>query len=260
MSLIASKVVAQCLLPPGGIVLLGALGMCFRKRVWGRALVWLMLALTWALATDPVRDALTRPLEFRYPALNLADVSAGRFADAPTAIVLLGGGIYENAPEYGGHDELRHHALVRTVFAAELARRAGLPVYASGSQALTHESESEGAIMRRWLIRLGVPEGMVHAETAAANTWQNAAYIRRLLASRGIRRVVLVTSAWHMPRSVWCFERQGMKVIPAPTDYLTRMSPYDVRSWFPGRGAFADSCDALHEYLGILWYRLRHAW
>ena len=259
MSLLASKVAAQCLLPPGGLILLGAFGMLFHKRAWGRALVWLMLALSWMLATEPVRDALTRPLEFRYPALNLTDVSAARFADAPSAIVLLGGGIYENAPEYGGQDELARHALARTVFAAELARHTGLPVYATGGKALTHESGSEGAIMRRWLIRLGVPRGMVYAETEAVNTWRNAVDMQRILESAGIRRVVLVTSAWHMPRSVWCFERQGMKVIPAPTDYFTRMSAYDERSWFPRWNTFAESCEALHEYLGLLWYHLRHA-
>ena len=259
MSLLASKVAAQCLLPPGGLVLLGVLGMFFRKRAWGRALVWLTLALTWALATEPVRDALTRPLEFHYPVLNTVEASAARFADAPTAIVLLGGGIYENAPEFGGQDELARHALARTVFAADLARRTGLPVYVTGGKALTHESGSEGAIMRRWLVRFGVPQGVVHAETAAANTWQNAVYLQRVLEPAGIRRIVLVTSAWHMPRSVWCFERQGMKVIPAPTDYFTRMSAYDERSWFPRWNTFAESCEALHEYLGLLWYRLRHA-
>ncbi len=258
MSLIVSKVVAQCVLPPGGLVLMGALGMMFWRRAWGRALVWLVLALTWMLATDPVRDALTKPLEFRYPALSLETLQVDALTREPTAIVLLGGGIYENAPEYGGGDELNHHALMRTIFAAELARRTGLPVYATGSKALTHESEPEGAIMRRWLVRLGVPEAQAHAEAAAATTWENAVFVRKLLAPQGIRRVVLVTSAWHMPRSVWCFKQQGLNVIPAPTDYLTRMSAYDVRSWFPRREVFDDACAALHEYLGMLWYRLRH--
>ncbi len=255
MSLLAVKVATQLLLPPGGLILAGALGLAFWRKWQGRALTALALALLWGLTLEPVRDALTRPLEYRYPPLDARALPGG-----PLVIVLLGGGIYEDAPEYGGRDELGRHALMRTVYAADLARATGLPVYATGGQTLTHASTPSGEIMRRWLIRLGVPARLAHAENAADNTWQNAAFVRRLLAASGVRRVVLVTSAWHMPRAVWCFERNGLRVIPAPTDYLSRRSDYDVRSWFPSWGAFADSCDALHEYLGMLWYRLRYGW
>jgi len=112
--------------------------------------------------------------------------------------------------------------------------------------------------MRRWLIRFGVPEAMVHAEVVASNTWQNAVYIKKILEKQGIHRIVLVTSAWHMPRSLWCFKAQGLDVIAAPTDYLTKQATYDVRSYFPHWNVLAESGTALHEYLGLLWYRLRY--
>lgn len=253
MSLLVSKVAAQLILPPGGLILLAVAGLIFWRKWWGRGLVGLALALLWLLSTEPVRDALAYPLEFQYPVLKTVELPAGRMA-----IVLLGGGIYEKAPEYGGRDELRSSAMMRTLYAARIARATGLHVYATGGKPLTHDAEAAGTIMRRWLIRFGVPGASVHAEVAADNTWQNAVYIKMLLDKQGIHRIVLVTSAWHIPRSVWCFKKNGLDVIAAPTDYLTKRSVYDVRSFFPDWNVLADSGDVLHEYLGLLWYRLRY--
>jgi len=253
-TLLLGKILSRLLLPPAGPVLLAAIGLVFWRRRGARLLVFLALACLWLLALEPVRDVLVRPLE--PPPLAHVDRLRGQKA----AIVLLGGGIYEQAPEFEGRDTLRPHALLRTVYAAELALRTGLPVYASGGEPFSHAVESEGAIMRRWLIRLGVPPQRVHAETAAANTWENAVRIRKMLATAGIRRVVLVTSAWHMPRAVWCFRKQHLEVVPAPTDYKSRQDGYMLLSYFPDWGVFADSGDILHEYLGLLGYRLRYGW
>jgi len=96
----------------------------------------------------------------------------------------------------------------------------------------------------------------------STNTWENAVSLHRLLQDRGVSRVVLVTNAWHMPRSRWCFEQQGFSVIPAPVDYLTSQRAFDVRGLVPDAGVLADSSLALHEYIGIAWYRMRfgHDW
>jgi uncharacterized SAM-binding protein YcdF (DUF218 family) len=83
--------------------------------------------------------------------------------------------------------------------------------------------------------------------------------MKKRLAAKGVNRIVLVTSAWHMPRSVWCFESHGFEVIPAPVDYLTEQEAYDLRSYLPRWTTLSDSGQALHEYLGLLWYRLRYS-
>jgi len=253
MSLLLSKVAAQLILPPGGLILLAIIGLIFWRKWWGRGLVGLALALFWLLSTEPVRDALTHPLEFQYPVLKVAEIPAGRLA-----IVLPGGGIYENAPEYGGRDSLNDYALMRTVYAAELVKKTGISVYTTGGMPLTHVAEPEGAIMARWLVKFGVPRHMVHVDIAAQTTWENARKTKLKLQKLGVSKIILVTSAWHMPRAVWCFKQNGLDVIAAPTDYLTKQSAYDVRSFSPGWNVLADSSDALHEYLGLLWYRLRY--
>ncbi len=251
--LLLSKSISQLLLPPGGLILLALAGLIFWRRLWGRSLIALSLLLLWLLSTEPVRDLLTGPLEMQYPALNIEQVPTGH-----AAIVLLGGGIQENAPDYQGRDELSHYAMMRTIYAAKIAEQNDFPLYSSGGTPLTQNSEPEGSVMKRWLIWFGVEPSRIHAEKRANNTWENASLTKQLLAKQHIDTVILVTSAWHMPRSVWCFEQQGLKVIAAPTDYLTEQESYDVRSFLPRWNVIADSGNALHEYLGLLWYSIKY--
>lgn len=251
--LLLSKAVSQLIIPPGGLIMLGLLGLIFWKKQWGRVMVATSFALLWLLSTEPVRDSLTSPLEFEYAAFDPGSVNTG---DA--VIVLLGGGVYENAPEYGGRDELGRYSMMRTVYASEIALKTGADIYATGGVPLTDEAEPEGAVMRRWLLKFGRPAGRVFAEIASDNTWENAAYMRKILEKRGVSKIVLVTSAWHMPRAVWCFKKNGFKIFPAPTDYLTEQESYDLRSFLPRWTVLGDSGQALHEYLGLLWYRLRY--
>lgn len=248
------KSVSQLLLPPGILIVLGLIGLICWKRLWGRLLVGLCLVCFWLLATEPVRDMLVSTLENQYAALEVNESTGLEHH----AIVVLGGGLYERAPEYQGRDSLSHAALMRTVYAAGLAGQTGLDVYAAGGAVLSEGSEPEGEVMRRWLIRLGVPAGKVHSETQSRNTWENAANLKEGLDGEGIEAVILVTTAWHMPRSVWVFESNGFRVIPAPCAYVASRTPYDILSYLPHWSELADSADALHEYLGMLWYRLRY--
>jgi len=257
--LMLSKLIAQLLLPPAGLLLLAAIGLMARRKGWGRALLLASLATLWLLSLGSVRDTLTRPLEYRSPALSAQSIAGlARETEGSTAIVLLGGGIQEQAVEYGGANRLQPSAMIRTVYAAWLARQTGLPVYASGGRPLSDASESEGEVMRRQLLEFGLGSEKIHAEQTSENTWQNATHMRQILQARGIGRVVLVTSAWHMPRSRWCFKQQGFRVIAAPTDFLTSQRPHDARGLIPDAGVLAGSSLALHEYLGLVWYHLRY--
>ena len=258
MSLLISKAVSQLLLPPGIFILIVAAGLFGWRARWGRTLVALSMMLLWMLSTEPVRDALLSPLENRYPPFQSETLTNRHLNPDGVAIVLLGGGINEKAPEYGGRDMLSRYAMMRTVYAADLSRRTGLDVYATGGVVLSETSEPEGLLMKRMLIRLGLSDSMIHIETKATNTWENAVGVRRMLGAEGIHRIVLVTTAWHMPRSVWSFEQQGFEVIAAPCDYVVEREPYDIRSWLPRWDVMADSADGLHEYLGWAWYRLRY--
>jgi len=255
MSLLLSKAIAQLLLPPGGLLLASVGGLMAYRRCWAKGLLTSVVLVFWLLSLEPVHDFLLMPLESRYSALSSHDMHAWQGA---RTIVLLGGGIYAQAPEFDGEDSLDKFALMRTVYAADLAQQSGFDIYATGGIVLNEHARPEGVIMAEWLQRLGVPAGQIHIETKAKNTWQNAQYIHDMLAPSGIQRIVLVTSAYHMPRAAWCFRKQGFKVIAAPAAFKIKRKAYDLLSWLPSASVLNESCDALHEYLGILWYRFRY--
>jgi uncharacterized SAM-binding protein YcdF (DUF218 family) len=93
------------------------------------------------------------------------------------------------------------------------------------------------------------------AEGASDNTRENAKYSHQLLQKEGIRRIYLVTHAWHMPRSARVFRAAGFEVVPAPTAFTTRYRT-DMLSFVPRAEALRDSRVFLHELIGLLWYRL----
>jgi len=249
--LLLSKAVSQLLLPPGIFILLGIISLVFWKKTWARALLFCSLALMWVLSTEPIRDSLTAPLEFQYAAYNMDASSQGE-----AAIILLGGGVQENAPDYQGSDELTTHSMMRTIYAAKIAEQTNFNIYATGGTPLTQSAE--GDVMKSWLVWFDIDESRIISENKANTTWENAVLTQVLLNEKGINTIILVTSATHMPRAVFCFESQGLNVIPAPTDYLTNQVDYDLRSYLPRSNVLADSGSALHEYLGFLWYKLHY--
>jgi len=249
-SLTFTKAISLFLLPPGILILLIFIGVFIANRRVERYWICSGLILLYALSTEPVSDVLLNPLESRFLPLETTDLPRRH-----TAIVLLGGGIDVSAPEYGGKDALSQTALARTTYAAYLARRTRLPVYTAGGNPLHPQSEPEGEIMYRWLVRLGVPADRIRTETASNTTCENASLLMPALRRDRIRNIVLVTSAVHMPRAVYCFAKLDVRVIPAPCAYLGKRSPYNLLSYLPQAQTFSDSSRALREYLGMLWYR-----
>jgi uncharacterized SAM-binding protein YcdF (DUF218 family) len=141
----------------------------------------------------------------------------------------------------------------RTVYAYGLRDYYEVPYLFSGGRVFYYNQETEAETAWRFLISLGLPAKRLQLESNSQNTWENA----RETAKLGHKRVILVTSAYHMPRSVFCFERNGINVIPAPTDYkCDRNRSYDFLSFLPTMRYLHDSYLALHEYIGLLSYRI----
>ncbi len=200
-----------------------------------------------------VADWLMAPLQ-KYPALTdeaLQNTQAG-------AIVVLAGGRYTQAQEYGGVDTVGDSTLIRVRYGAYLHHKTGLPVVVSGGTPLDPEATSLAQLMADALINeFGVKN--VWLEDQSRTTAENAIYSQKLLAEKGIDNALLVTQAWHMPRSVAIFEQVGMKVIPAPTRFVgvddDTFSPHDI---LPSASAMDNIDAALHEWVGRVWYVIRH--
>lgn len=239
------------ILPPVGLFLLILLGVKWWRNRLGRSLVLLSTLLLIGLSLPVVSHRLMEPLE-PYPALTGADVVAAR----PQAIVVLAAGRYTGAPEYGG-DSIGAITLQRIRYAAWLQRRTRLPLIVSGSSP-SHLQPATASLMRDVLEQeFRVPVAAV--EDRSRNTLENAVFTAETLQDMKLERILLVSSAWHLPRAVEAFERHGLRVTPAPTVFETRDSSDGLQAddFFPGVASLQRSYLAIHEYLGRIWYRLR---
>lgn len=177
-------------------------------------------------------------------------------APLPQAIVVLGSGRNLNVPEYIGGESTSLAGIERLRYAAHLHRATGLPILVTGGSPLP-EKRSEAELMRDVLEQeFQVPVKWM--ETESHTTWQNAQFTDEILAAAGIQSAWLVTQAWHMPRSLYSFQNRQVQYLPASVSYSGAIQWTDYHMKFvPQATALVRSSIALHEWLGLLWYRLR---
>ncbi|MFT6108158.1 MAG: uncharacterized SAM-binding protein YcdF (DUF218 family) [Planctomycetota bacterium] len=168
------------------------------------------------------------------------------------AILVLSGDAECDPPEYGP-DQPGPISLQRCRYAAGLSRRTGVPILISGG-VLRPDRRAISLVLRDFVQNeLHVP--VRWTEERSRTTRQNARFSAEILARDGIKRVAVVTHAWHMPRAIKVCEAAGLEVLPAPTASAT--PPANLRdAIFPRARSFRDSSWAIHEWMGRLWYRL----
>lgn len=243
---ILKTLIGSLLLPPTNGLLLLALGFFIRKRRGGLAVALLGSLLLLAQSLPLVSGALIATLEER----------AGPVITDPEgaqAIVLLAGGLHRDASEYGG-DTVNERSLVRLRYAAVLARRFGLPVMVSGGvpiEGRLAEADAMSDVLER---ELGVP--VRWREVRSRDTADNALFSAQILQADGVRRIVLVTEAFHMPRARKLFEHAGLQVVSAPTGFKGGRDGPKAFDFLPQAKAMQISYFALHEWLGIGWAEL----
>jgi len=217
-----------------------------------------VIVAAYLLSIRPVSEALLRPLENAYPPLEMgeADGEGGIPQDAE-AIVVLSGGQLAASPALGGDSALEDSSLRRVSYAARLARRRpDLPVFTTGDLPLPGGRPTGALMAERLSEGFGIAETRITAETRARNTAGHAPRLKPLLGER--RRVVLVTTAWHMPRAMGVFRAHGYAPIAAPADYqVDHGRPFHPLDLLPSADSLSDSADAFHEYLGMGWYTLK---
>lgn len=242
-----TNLIAAALLPPLSLVILLGTGLALRRRPrLSMSLILLSTVALYALSTPWVGGVLLKTLEISTP-LAPADLNT---ADA---IVVLGGGRRIEAAEYGG-DTLNGISLERLRYAAHLQRLSGLPVLVTGGKP-GGGILAEGEIMHRVLqSEYGITARWV--EDGALDTWDNARHAAALLKPAGVRRIALVTHAWHLRRAAPLFRAHGLEVLPAGIQF-SRTGLDSVFGILPTPAGLRDSSFALHEWLGILWYKFR---
>jgi uncharacterized SAM-binding protein YcdF (DUF218 family) len=204
----------------------------------------LSLILLAVLATPYVAYRLASGLE-TIPPISIEALSRAQ------AIVILGGGISRNAPEYGG-DTIGRASLERIRYGVYLQRQYGLPILVTGGYPQGGIPEAEA--MRDGIIK-EFGGSVTWVERKSLDTAQNATLSAPLLKQNEINTIALVSHAYHMPRAVRDFEKQGLVVFPAPMGFRTE-GTVTLMSFMPQAGALSTSAHALNEWGGILAQKL----
>ncbi len=245
------KFLVSFIMPPG-IFIVALLCMTVhlaRKRERIAKWLGLLTFVFYLLSTPYVGDLLVRTLEVRFvpPENPGGDV-----------IVMLGGGATFGTPDIDGTGQLSGNAANRLLTAARLHKRLGIPVILSGGQVFD-DSGREAVIGKRILTGIGVPANEVFIDDTSLNTEQNARNVRGILETQGFSHPILVTSAFHMERSVLNFAREGIDVTPYPSDYWVSIGGNSVylNKLVPSADGLRSSYIAIHEYLGIAAVKLR---
>lgn len=253
-----SKFLPLFIYPIGLIWILLALSLLLRKKPgWQKTAIILAIAVIWIGGNSWIADSLKYSLEWQY-------LPPKEFPKAEVIVILSGG---TDAPIYPRSIVEVGGAGDRVIYGAHLYHQGVAPqiLVSGGSVPYIGENSPESNHMAELLIMLGVPEKAIWQESVSRNTFENALYSYEFLRKKGIDRIVLVTSAFHMPRSVMVFEQQGFEVIPAPTDYSITAESWQrlwepelitqLFSFFPTASNLSNTTHSLKEYIGLMVYK-----
>ncbi|MGK0176837.1 MAG: uncharacterized SAM-binding protein YcdF (DUF218 family) [Lentimonas sp.] len=255
MELSVIKVITSILLPPIGLIVLAILGLGI-SLIWRKLGLWLTtisLVVLLLCSLPAVSGSLTNILQSDAPILP--NELKQKVIEAE-AIVLLAGGRRLLAGEYGG-DTTNSFSLERSRYAAWIVRQTHLPLIISGGR-VKSEARSEADLMRELLQKEFNINGNCYVEETSRTTFENAKFTAEFLKQNDIRKIVLVTHAWHMRRAKSAFEYFDIQVIPAPTAFYEEHLTYCDDDFLPSLSALKFSGLAFHEMFGHWWYKTRY--
>ena len=255
MFLFLSKLLTPLVYPLGAAAVLWAAAALLRWRgrpAAARRALLAGVAVVLAASNPPAAGLLLGSLESRHPPMPVEEYPR---ADA---IVVLGGSTLPPLPPRlevevtGSFDRVLHGLrLLRAGKAPRLILSGGAIPWLAGTDL------PEAERMARLAAEYGVEPGQLLLESRSRNTRENAEQTRRLLREHGLKRVLLVTSARHMPRAAAVFRKAGVDLVPAPTDFRIAARPFSPWRLLPDMEALDASSRAVKEYAGLVVYRLR---
>ncbi len=251
MSFVGTKL-AWLLFNPANLLfamlVIGVICLWLGAANFGRKLITISLVTTIALMVFPVGTWLVRALEDRFARASLPDQVAG--------IIVLGGSSQPGLARDRGVLAL-NGSVERLHGFARLARKypSAQLVFSGGSGDPFDQTNKEADAAGPILVELGVARERMILERQSRNTYENATLSRKLLGKKATGLWILVTSARHMPRAIGAFRHAGWDVIAYPVDYQPRRAHTWIAFQSPHR-ALGLLNHGLHEWLGLVWYRL----
>lgn len=260
MFLFLSKLLPLFIYPVGLICVLLLLAIFSLWKHPRRAVVCMLtaIAVIFISGNGWVANAITQSLEWQnIPPKTLPNAEA---------IVVLGGAIKPQMPPRPWVDVMESGD--RVLHGAQLYRegKAPLVIMSGGRIHWKGGGPPESADMAALAQTMGVPASAILQDPTSLNTYENAVNVKQILQQKGIRRILLVTSAMHMPRSLAIFKKQGIEAIAAPTDFLVTQQELQepgvsveavLLNLIPDADRIHQTTRALKEYIGLVVYRLR---
>lgn len=218
------KIITQLFLPTNLLVIAClAVWLLLLRGRWraARRIMAGVAACYGVLMLTPIAAWLIHPLEQAYA----DDRQRPEHVDG---VIVLGGGLDAAATQNSGRTA-GGHSLARLLDMMVLGQRypQATFIYSGGSGSVLHPEQREAPIARRLLQDMGFDVGRLLIDDQSRNTWENAIQSKALAGNVQGQTWILLTSAYHMPRAMWCFQSVGWQVIAYPTDYLTQ--PSDLR-------------------------------
>lgn len=251
MKFIITKTILLLSLPLSSLLILMGAGILLSKKYprLGKTL-WAGAFLTlYIFSLSPVANALLRPLEARFKPLD-----ESLFLDIDY-VAVLGAGLLDLS-WLGLESAPSKTSLKRLVGGIVLYRK--LPgsklVLSGGSGDPAKEYLVEAEAMKRVAMSLGVPPEDIVVEDRSRNTLQSVELLKPAFDGK---KVILVTSAFHMGRALAMFKKSGIDVIPAPGDYVSQDIDVNFYSLIPKVGSLGKSSTAIYEHLCLSWYSLK---
>lgn len=241
------KLAPQLVLPLGLGLSLLLVSVLLRSRTWGLAAFgWLFLS-----STGFVGESLLKPLEDEFPRLRVDDCPT---ADAVVVLggILAGGRNSAERFEWGGAVDRFEEGV-----ALWHARKAPFLIFTGGRLPWSENEYSESSLLKVAAARRGVRADAIVELIGAPNTEGEVSRLLELNERVKVARIILVTTAWHMPRAELLFRQGGFDVTPFPVDYTTHDSvDPGLFGLLPGPDGLQMSHVAIREYLGLMYYKL----
>jgi uncharacterized SAM-binding protein YcdF (DUF218 family) len=242
-----NKLLPIFVLPLAWVMVLLAIAL-WRRRRWP---VIAALAVLYVASTPVVGSGLFHWLESAY---GPQSVTAVEPADAIVPLGGILGPLWEpgHVPNVGEGGERLEAGI-----ALWQAKKAPWVVFTGGRAPWTDLPETEGALVARLAVGRGVPAEQVLVTREVGNTADEARAVRDLMRARGWKKIILVTSAWHMRRAARQFRKAGVDFVPFPVDYqVTPLQPLTLLDFLPRADGLRATEWTLRELYGIAFYAI----
>ncbi|GAB6184444.1 YdcF family protein [Thermodesulfovibrio hydrogeniphilus] len=234
MMFFLKKLLTSLILPPGLFILIFIfIAFVEKKRKSIRIIAIFSALFLYLISIEPAKDLIFYPLEKKYETPKTLEADA---------IVVLGGGVRNE-------NSFSEDTANRTISAYFVHQKTKLPIIVSGGAG--EGKIADALFMSDFLVKIGIERENLIVEKKSRDTSENAIYVSHKCKEKNFKKVILVTSAYHMQRAKKLFNKAGVEVLPYPTDFKIRGS-YNIYDFLPKFSSFYLAVKGLREYLALL--------